>query len=179
MAAKNDDDAQDILGACLGILVEEADPVILRTTLQTLLKLMKNAAENPSEEKFHHVRKENKAFSNKVWRYAGAQQFMLAAGWAEADDAVVLTDSERLKCAIQLLEAKILQYTEQSAEPIGSKNKPLASPIQANKPQSGWSDRELTEKEKQIAAERKRQQAQLKREKEERKRISEQVDIMI
>ncbi|XP_013390254.1 uncharacterized protein LOC106158716 [Lingula anatina] len=114
MAAKNDDDAQDILGACLGILVEEADPVILRTTLQTLLKLMKNAAENPSEEKFHHVRKENKAFSNKVWRYAGAQQFMLAAGWAEADDAVVLTDSERLKCAIQLLEAKILLVKKKS-----------------------------------------------------------------
>ena len=42
-----------------------------------------NVQSNPTEEKYRTIRKENKAFKDKVWKFESCQQFLFALGWIE------------------------------------------------------------------------------------------------
>ena len=48
--------------------------------------ICRNVTDHPTEEKYRTLRKENKAFKDKVWRYEGCQQFLFSTGWIEVND---------------------------------------------------------------------------------------------
>eukprot|EP00930_Biecheleria_cincta_P070170 TRINITY_DN57816_c0_g1_i1.p1 TRINITY_DN57816_c0_g1~~TRINITY_DN57816_c0_g1_i1.p1 ORF type:complete len:228 (-),score=52.70 TRINITY_DN57816_c0_g1_i1:423-1049(-) len=61
----------------------------------TLLKLLGNIVDNPSETKFRRLKTSNTVLRAKVFDVPGAQEFLLAAGFVEVDgeDAMDLSDS--------------------------------------------------------------------------------------
>jgi hypothetical protein len=153
----------ETLQVCLQLLEEETQPAQCTAALQTLIKIFRNITANPSVEKFRRIRKENAAFKAKVWQFAGTQQFLLAAGWIEIDDAIVLAeaDDDKLKQAIKLLEELL------------SKNSPPTASTSQN--ESAVKSKEEIEKEQKLQDLKAKQLTHIRRDKEERQRISDQI----
>jgi hypothetical protein len=45
--------------------------------------VFRNIEQNPTTDKFRSIRKENKTFGGKVWRWDSAQQFLYGVGWID------------------------------------------------------------------------------------------------
>ncbi|KAK3592700.1 hypothetical protein CHS0354_037836 [Potamilus streckersoni] len=100
-----DDGVSDSLIVCLDSLQKNCSHEQYMTALSTLLKLCRNALDNPTEEKYRSVKIENKSFAEKVWKFPEAQQFLIAAGWSEVDGLVILYEDKYLQSAVRVLEA--------------------------------------------------------------------------
>lgn len=105
--------ASDQLSEALALISSHSSEVS-EAALSTCLKIMTNLRNNFSEEKFHKVRMNNKAFNKKVATVSGGLELMGAAGFQlvseEATDEMVLTypmlatPDDDLVCAIQHLQ---------------------------------------------------------------------------
>merc|ERR1712179_105520 len=104
MASSQMDEA---VAMCLLILEGECSVDERRKALQSLHKILSNVTDHPTEEKYRTLRKENKAFKDKVWRYEGCQQFLFSTGWIEVDDTIVLPDHNGIDGAIHAIEQHI------------------------------------------------------------------------
>ncbi|CAH1776479.1 unnamed protein product, partial [Owenia fusiformis] len=159
----------DTFDVCILLLKEECDETSSNACLQTLLKIFQNVVSHPTEEKYKVIRTENKAFASKVWCYSGAQQFLLATGWTEVDDTVVLTgDSSSLTTAIKVLQAH-LSTEAQNATPQKQSQSPQKQAINHVMNQD-------SKKAKVLDEGRKKQLEAYKRQMEEKKRIREQIE---
>ncbi|XP_031550372.1 uncharacterized protein LOC116287814 [Actinia tenebrosa] len=138
--------------ACLDELRRSHDKETVKIALETLLKLANNAIQRPNDEKFRHIRVENKAFNAKVWSLPEAQQFLMVWGWVETDDGHIDLSVNDVK---QVLQKRL-------------------SSVPSPKPKS-HDDQPMTEKEKMLQEERRLLQEQAKAEKAEKERIKAQI----
>jgi len=81
-------------------------PDVARTALSTLRVYLNNLLTSPSEEKFRRIRKDNRAFQDRVAKVSGALNFLKAAGFEEEGDfmAMGVQDSALLTEGVRLLE---------------------------------------------------------------------------
>ncbi|KAK2170364.1 hypothetical protein LSH36_3g19111 [Paralvinella palmiformis] len=110
MACSGADD--EAMQMCLSMLMEEAGTDNKDDALTTLLKIMCNIQHNPADEKYRKIRKENKSFHSKVWRWESAQHFLYAVGWIDVDDSIVLTEVDNIPTAISLLEQTLSECSK-------------------------------------------------------------------
>ena len=57
------------------------DPDKVKTCIETLCKYLDNIISNPTEEKFHKIRLNNKAFQERISPLSGTEEFLQAAGF--------------------------------------------------------------------------------------------------
>ena len=67
--------------ALAAMLADEANRDRARAALTTILKLVSNVIQSPTDPKFRTIRAENKAIKEKVLDCAGAREMLLAAGF--------------------------------------------------------------------------------------------------
>lgn len=81
-------------------------PDVARTALSTLRIYLNNLLTSPSEDKFRRIRKDNRAFQDRVAKVSGAVNFLKAAGFEEEGDfmAMGVQDSALLAEGVRLLE---------------------------------------------------------------------------
>ena len=86
------------------------NPGQAKTTLSTLRLYLHNIASNPLEPKFHKIKKENKAFQDRVGKITGGTAFLKAAGFDEDEEFFSLNEIniEVLQQGINMLEEVIL-----------------------------------------------------------------------
>lgn len=150
------DDSSEVMQQCLLLLQEEAKEQYI-TAVQTLSKIVSNILQHPGEAKYKEIKKSNKAFNEKVWKFAGAQQFLFATGWVETDDTIVSTDDEKLALAISHLHQ--------------------VCPPSPPRPQVTGQSSGATSQQSQVLTEaKKRQLEHAKKEREEKKRIKDQIE---
>lgn len=82
------------------------NPGVAATTLNTLKAYITNIMNNPEEEKFQKIRKENKAFQDRIIKVNGAVVFLKAIGFEEEIEFFVLRNINRqlLEEGIRMLE---------------------------------------------------------------------------
>jgi len=59
-----------------------------------------NIQHNPADEKYRKIRKENKSFHSKVWRWESAQHFLYAVGWIDVGVLFVVFVTEMFSLII-------------------------------------------------------------------------------
>jgi hypothetical protein len=81
-------------------------PDVARTAMSTLRVYLNNLLASPEEEKFRRIRKDNRAFQDRVAKVSGAINFLKAAGFGEEGDFMVMgaLDSGLLAEGVRLLE---------------------------------------------------------------------------
>lgn len=86
------------------------NPGQAKTTLSTLRLYLHNIANNPLEPKFQKIKKENKAFQDRIAKITGATNFLKAAGFEEDEEYFSLNNIniEVLHQGIKMLEEVIL-----------------------------------------------------------------------
>ena len=81
-------------------------PDVARTAAATLRVYLTNLLANPSEEKFRRIRKDNRAFQDRVAKVTGGVNFLKAAGFTEESEfwAMGAQDDALLADGVRLLE---------------------------------------------------------------------------
>jgi len=65
---------------------EFRNPGVAKTCLNTLKIYLSNIQQNPSEDKFKNIRKQNKAFQERVAKVTGGVKFLTAVGFVEEEE---------------------------------------------------------------------------------------------
>lgn len=81
-------------------------PDVARTAAATLRVYLNNLLVNPSEEKFRRIRKDNRAFQDRVAKVTGGVNFLKAAGFTEESEFWTMgtQDDALLADGVRLLE---------------------------------------------------------------------------
>ena len=93
-----------ILSKQLDKLMNSMNPMDQVATLSTLRKIFDNIIYYPNNDKYRHIKLENKTFKIKVWQYPAGQEFVKMAGWRVQDDHVELTDDLLVHTTVDLLK---------------------------------------------------------------------------
>lgn len=88
----------DTVGALAN--VRKADWETQETCFVTLLKILQNIKNSPTEAKFRRLKLSNAALKSKVFDVLGAQDFLIAAGFVEAGEFLELADGEEANAVI-------------------------------------------------------------------------------
>lgn len=148
------------LGGQVQAICSSTSPEDRRAAINTLVKIVQNALDNPDVEQYRKIRMENTSFKQRVWRHPTAQQFLFSVGWVVVEDILVLPSDDLLQQAlIELVKAKSTLEEEQAGWDSGLQEPPEAS---------GSNNIEYRERQKKLL------EAQRKV-KEERKKIVEQI----
>merc|ERR1712166_1546756 len=103
--------AQSPLQAALNAVKSDA-------SLETMNKLVRNCAQNPTEEKFRKIRLTNEKIAAVLVAVEHAKEAMLAMGWVEEGEFLVLPAGRNLTMAqvrdIEDAKAKLKKETEQA-----------------------------------------------------------------
>ena len=75
----------------------------MEAILATLKKIFDNIIQHPNDDKYRKIKKTNKRFSNEVWRYPAAVNFMKMTGWEEDGDYLTLRNELDAKAISELL----------------------------------------------------------------------------
>lgn len=69
---------------------------------------IRNVVQRPEEERYRSLRLANKTFSQQVWDYPSARQFLLLVGWEEVGEFLVFLpeSSAGLHKAVELLNKR-------------------------------------------------------------------------
>ncbi|XP_041359073.1 UBX domain-containing protein 6-like isoform X2 [Gigantopelta aegis] len=155
----------DSLKTCLLLLEDESEKDELRSALDILFKVHQNLLKNPGEEKYRQLRKENKAIKEKLLKFDGAKEFLLAAGWTEVDELLMYVDESNVQVD------RVLQVIEEKLHTLPPVNniKPVVET------HSSWSADELRRKEQLIEEDKKRRMEEYKRVKKEKAAIKQQI----
>lgn len=83
--------------------------------LKVLFAYIKNIVEKPDDDKFRHIKMDNKVFKSKIKPFIGAKSLLLAVGFVANDNATVLdldehADREVLSQTKEKLEAALATY---------------------------------------------------------------------
>lgn len=77
----------DVLSEALRVLRTSNSPEVYKTAVTTLSKILSNIAENPMEEKYRKVKKQNAAFQKRLGGLPGGDAAMRASGFVLGEDA--------------------------------------------------------------------------------------------
>ena len=82
------------------------NPDVARTALSTLRVYLNNLLSNPGEDKFRRIKKDNRAFQDRIAKVTGGLNFLKAAGFREDGDFWVMgeIDSALLSDGVRMLE---------------------------------------------------------------------------
>lgn len=124
--------------------------------------------DHPLEEQYRRVRMANKTFSEKVWQYPEAQQFLLLSGWVEAGEFVVYIEdsASNLQNILDSMKSCKSQFLPSSLHvPVVPQT--LVTNSQDTDTNKGERLKKLREDQKRIQEEKKRISAQIKSDRHE------------
>ncbi|XP_046339783.2 uncharacterized protein LOC124120921 [Haliotis rufescens] len=163
----------EVLRTCLQMLGDEGSKQEVRVAVETLLKLSRNLSNNPGDEKYRKIRKENKAIHDKLLRFDGAKEFLLAMGWTEVDDLLMYLEDHDLSITTSILEEHLHTL------PPPPQNTATAATAATPAPPSetaAWTQAELKERDEKLEKEKKRRMEEHQRMKKEREAIKKQIN---
>jgi len=84
-------------------------PDVARTAMATLRVYLNNLLTNPDEEKFRRIRKDNRAFQDRVAKVTAGLNFLKAVGFTEESEhwAVGVQNNELLADGVRLLDENL------------------------------------------------------------------------
>ncbi|XP_071088629.1 UBX domain-containing protein 6-like [Haliotis cracherodii] len=160
----------EVLRTCLQMLGDEGSKQEVRVAVETLLKLSRNLSNNPGDEKYRKIRKENKAIHDKLLRFDGAKEFLLAMGWTEVDDLLMYLEDHDLSITTSILEEHL-----HTLPPPPQNTAPAATPAPPSET-AAWTQAELKERDEKLEKEKKRRMEEYQRMKKEREAIKKQIN---
>ncbi|XP_018024271.1 uncharacterized protein LOC108680026 isoform X1 [Hyalella azteca] len=89
--------------AAFSQLRSEATSKDLRTCIETMVDIYRNILSQPTNTKYRSLRTSNSKFNHLVWRFKGAQNFMLTNGWREDGDRIVMDSKVDFGAALDYL----------------------------------------------------------------------------
>ncbi|XP_046558720.1 UBX domain-containing protein 6-like [Haliotis rubra] len=161
----------EVLRTCLQMLGDEGSKQEVRVAVETLLKLSRNLSSHPGDEKYRKIRKENKAIHEKLLKFDGAKEFLLAMGWTEIDDMLMYLEDHDLSVTTNILE----EHLHTLPPPQSAATSPPAASPAAPTETAAWTEAELKQRDEKLEKEKKRRMEEYQRMKKEREAIKKQI----
>jgi hypothetical protein len=83
-----------------------SDPSHLKVSISTLLRLLQNISDHPSEAKFRSIKRSNKAIQSKLLSVQGISEILTLVGFTAQDtDTLTLSSTQNIETAMVILQA--------------------------------------------------------------------------